>query len=102
MTEHRYRTIADQLECEIDRLAPGTKLDSEHELMKRFGVGRAAARGAVQELERRLRVRRVQGAGPSAPPGPPGGSRWPASSRRPSPLSSPPPCTASTSTCAHP
>ncbi|KXF56060.1 phosphonate metabolism protein PhnF [Rhodococcus sp. SC4] len=63
MTEHRYRTIADQLECEIESLAPGTKLDSEHELMKRFGVGRAAARGAVQELERRLRVRRVQGAG---------------------------------------
>ena len=30
---------------------------------RRFGVGRAAARSALQELERRLLVRRVQGAG---------------------------------------
>ncbi|WP_280263362.1 GntR family transcriptional regulator [Nocardia wallacei] len=63
MPEHRYQTIADQLESEIAQLRPGTRLDSEHVLMKRFGVGRAAARAAVQELERRLRVRRVQGSG---------------------------------------
>lgn len=63
MTEQRYRIIADQLECEIDALVPGTKLDSEHTLMKRFGVGRAAARAALQELERRLLVRRVRGSG---------------------------------------
>lgn len=63
MTQQRYRLIADELECEIAAMAPGSKLDSEHTLMDRFGVGRAAARAAVQELERRLRVRRVQGAG---------------------------------------
>ncbi|QNG20616.1 GntR family transcriptional regulator [Rhodococcus triatomae] len=63
MTQQRYRLIADELEGEIAGMAPGSKLDSEHTLMKRFGVGRAAARAAVQELERRLRVRRVQGAG---------------------------------------
>lgn len=63
MTESRYRDIADELEREIARLPPGTRLDSEHALMKRFGVGRSAARGAVQELERRLRVRRIQGSG---------------------------------------
>lgn len=63
MTEPRYRAIADELESEIAQLRPGTRLDSEHALMKRFGVGRSAARSAVQELERRLRVRRIQGAG---------------------------------------
>lgn len=36
---------------------------SENEIAGRFGVGRAAARAAVQELERRLVVRRVQGSG---------------------------------------
>ncbi|QBJ96453.1 GntR family transcriptional regulator [Rhodococcus sp. ABRD24] len=63
MTESRYRDIADVLEREIADLPPGTRLDSEHALMKRFGVGRSAARSAVQELERRLRVRRIQGSG---------------------------------------
>ncbi|MFD6160909.1 GntR family transcriptional regulator [Nocardia sp. NPDC060256] len=63
MTEQRYRAIADELECEIAGLRPGTRLDSEHTLMARFGVSRAAARAAVQELERRLRVRRVRGSG---------------------------------------
>lgn len=63
MTQQRYRLIADELESEIDGMAPGSRLDSEHALMRRFGVGRSAARSAVQELERRLRVRRVQGAG---------------------------------------
>lgn len=63
MTEQRYHIIADQLESEISRLSPGTKLASEHTLMKRFSVSRAAARASVQELERRLKVRRVQGSG---------------------------------------
>lgn len=63
MTEQRYRAIADELEGEIAGLRPGTRLDSEHTLMARFGVSRAAARAAVQELERRLRVRRVRGSG---------------------------------------
>ncbi|MFD4294727.1 GntR family transcriptional regulator [Rhodococcus sp. NPDC058532] len=63
MTEPRYRAIADELESEIAHLRPGARLDSEHTLMRRFGVGRSAARGAVQELERRQRVRRVQGSG---------------------------------------
>ncbi|MFD1812434.1 GntR family transcriptional regulator [Rhodococcus gannanensis] len=63
MTLQRYRLIADELEAEIDRMAPGARLDSEHTLMRRFEVSRSAARAAVQELERRLRVRRVRGAG---------------------------------------
>lgn len=44
-------------------LEPGSKIASEHELMERFGVGRALARAAVQELERRGMVRRVRGSG---------------------------------------
>ncbi|OBA60752.1 phosphonate metabolism protein PhnF [Mycobacterium sp. 1100029.7] len=55
--------IADQLAGELATCAPGTRVASEPELATRFGVGRAAARSALQELERRLLVRRIQGAG---------------------------------------
>jgi GntR family phosphonate transport system transcriptional regulator len=63
MTSTRYLEIADQLAGELAACPPGTRVSSEPELANRFGVGRAAARSALQELERRLLVRRVQGAG---------------------------------------
>lgn len=63
MTSTRYLKIADRLAAELAGAAPGTRVASEPELAGRFGVGRAAARSALQELERRLLVRRVQGAG---------------------------------------
>ena len=64
MTERSgYHDIACVLADEISELETGTKLASEHELMHRFGVGRASARAAVQELERRGLVRRVRGSG---------------------------------------
>ena len=49
--------IADQLAEELAACEPGTRVASEPELANRFGVGRAAARSALQELERRLLVR---------------------------------------------
>lgn len=59
----RYLEIADKLATELAGLPPGTRVAGEHDITRRFGVGRAAARSALQELERRLLVRRVQGAG---------------------------------------
>lgn len=59
----RYLEIADQLAGELVGCEPGTRVASEPELASRFGVGRAAARSALQELERRMLVRRIQGAG---------------------------------------
>lgn len=58
-----YLGIADTVADELTDSAAGTRVASEPELAGRFGVGRAAARSALQELERRLLVRRVQGAG---------------------------------------
>ena len=55
--------IAAQLADELRGRPAGARVAGEHELMARFGVGRAAARAALQELERRLLVRRVRGAG---------------------------------------
>ncbi|MGV9800681.1 GntR family transcriptional regulator [Mycobacterium sp. NPDC003449] len=63
MTSTRYLQIAEQLAGELRSCPPGTRVASEPELANRFGVGRAAARSALQELERRLLVRRIQGAG---------------------------------------
>ena len=63
MTGSRYLEIADELAGELVGVAPGTRLTGEHGIGQRFGVGRAAARAALQELERRLLVRRVQGSG---------------------------------------
>ncbi|GAA4204132.1 hypothetical protein GCM10022252_62820 [Streptosporangium oxazolinicum] len=59
----RYRDIAEQLVGEIAGLPAGTRIEGEYEIAARFGVGRAAARAALQELERRMLVRRVQGLG---------------------------------------
>lgn len=63
MSSTRYLHIAERLAAELADCPPGTRVASEPELAVRFGVGRAAARAALQELERRLLVRRVQGAG---------------------------------------
>jgi GntR family phosphonate transport system transcriptional regulator len=58
-----YLEIANLLATEIIDRPAGTKVSSEREIAARFCVGRAAARAAVQELENRLLVRRVRGAG---------------------------------------
>jgi DNA-binding GntR family transcriptional regulator len=63
VTATRYLEIADELAGELAGAPAGTRVEGEHGIAKRFGVGRAAARAALQELERRLLVRRVQGAG---------------------------------------
>lgn len=63
MARAKYREIADQLATEVALLPPGMRIAGESEIGKRFDVGRAAARSALQELERRLLVRRVQGVG---------------------------------------
>ncbi len=59
----RYVETAEVLAGELAGLPSGTKIASENEIAERFGVSRAAARAAVQELERRLLVRRVRGSG---------------------------------------
>jgi DNA-binding GntR family transcriptional regulator len=63
MNRVRYLETAEVLAAELTTSPPGTKIASENEIAGRFGVSRAAARSAVQELERRLLVRRVQGSG---------------------------------------
>lgn len=63
MAASRYREIAAALAAEIAGLPPGTKVDGELVVAARFGVSRAAARAAVQELERQFLVRRVRGLG---------------------------------------
>lgn len=59
----RSLDLADLLAAELAALPPGARVAGEHELMRRFAVGRSAARATLQELERRLLVRRVQGVG---------------------------------------
>lgn len=59
----RYLELADKLAAELADHPPGSRVPSEHDISGRFGVGRAAARATLQELERRLLVRRVQGLG---------------------------------------
>lgn len=48
---------------ELADVPPGTRVASEAEVGQRFGVGRAAARAALGELERRMLVSRIQGGG---------------------------------------
>ncbi|MFC7583665.1 GntR family transcriptional regulator [Nonomuraea antimicrobica] len=55
--------MADILEAELAHVPVGAQVPSEHVLADRFHVSRPAARAALQELERRLLVRRVQGVG---------------------------------------
>ena len=63
MAETRFRHIADLLAAEFAELPAGTRVAGEHEIADRFGVGRAAARAAMQELQRRMLVRRIKGGG---------------------------------------
>ncbi|MFT9472541.1 GntR family transcriptional regulator [Streptomyces sp. Mo3] len=59
----RYTEIAEVLAAEIADQPADVRVASEHEIAARFGVSRAAARSALQELEGRHLVRRVRGAG---------------------------------------
>jgi DNA-binding GntR family transcriptional regulator len=63
MGRTRYPEIAGALAGDLAAGRPGDRVPSEHEIAARFGVSRAAARAAVQELEDRLLVRRVRGSG---------------------------------------
>lgn len=59
----QYIELADRLEARWSELAPGTLVESEHQLAAEFEVNRLTAREAVRELERRMAVRRVMGRG---------------------------------------
>lgn len=48
---------------ELGNVPPGSRVASEADVGERFGVGRAAARAALGELERRMLVSRIQGVG---------------------------------------
>ncbi len=61
--EITYHEVADELAEEIESLEPGDRLPSENELVRRYGVSRISARAALQELERRMLVRRTRGSG---------------------------------------
>lgn len=63
MGKTRYPAIVGALAGDLADRKPGDRVPSEHEIAARFGVSRAAARAAVQELEDRLLVRRVRGSG---------------------------------------
>ncbi len=56
-------TLSDHLEAKLARARPGDPVPSEHELASRHGVSRLTARAALQELEQRHLVRRIQGRG---------------------------------------
>ena len=58
-----YLALSRQLEQELATAAPGDLVASENDLAHRFRVSRLTARAALQELERRHLVRRVQGRG---------------------------------------
>ncbi|RBQ19283.1 hypothetical protein DP939_15220 [Spongiactinospora rosea] len=62
-SSHRYLEMAEELESELQHVPVGSRVPSEHALASRFGVSRPTARAALQELERRLLVHRVQGRG---------------------------------------
>lgn len=63
MPDITYHELADELAEEIESLEPGDRLPSENELVSRYGVSRISARAALQELERRMLVRRTRGSG---------------------------------------
>jgi DNA-binding GntR family transcriptional regulator len=58
-----YLELADDLAERLATVGPGRRVVSEHELAAQRGVSRPTARAALQELERRFLVRRVQGVG---------------------------------------
>jgi DNA-binding GntR family transcriptional regulator len=59
----KYREIAAVLEAEIRALPGGCRVPGEHEIAERFGVSRATARSALQDLAAHNLVRRVRGSG---------------------------------------
>ncbi|WBQ04425.1 GntR family transcriptional regulator [Kribbella sp. CA-293567] len=63
MPNAKFREIADRLAVDIERLPPGSRLETEMEIAERFGVGRAAARAALLDLQHRMLIRRVHGVG---------------------------------------
>lgn len=59
----QYVELANRLQQRWSQLAPGTQVESEHQLAAEFAVNRLTAREAVRELERRMVVRRAVGRG---------------------------------------
>lgn len=58
-----YLLLSDDLEAELIAAAPGSPVASETELARQYRVSRLTARAALNELERRHIVRRIQGRG---------------------------------------
>lgn len=58
-----YLTVSEELEAELLGAKPGDPVPSETELARKYRVSRLTARAALQELERRHLVRRIQGRG---------------------------------------
>jgi len=58
-----YLTVAGVLARSLSSAPPGSRLPSENELARTYGLHRQTARAVLQELERRHLVRRVQGRG---------------------------------------
>lgn len=55
--------IVSILTDEIATLNPGDRIDSEHALMKRFGISRSTVRSVIGTLQSMHLVRRIQGSG---------------------------------------
>lgn len=55
--------IVGMLTDEIVRLQPGDRIDSEHQMMKRFGISRSVVRSIIGKLQTMHLVRRIQGSG---------------------------------------
>src|SRR5579875_4136866 len=58
-----YLLLSDELEAKLLSASPGDPVASETELARQYRVSRLTARAALQELERRHLVRRIQGRG---------------------------------------
>lgn len=58
-----YLTLSQRLEEQLASASPGDLVPSENELARFHNVNRLTARAALQELERRHLVRRIQGRG---------------------------------------
>ena len=58
-----YLSLSQRLEEQLAKASPGDPVPSENELARDHKVHRLTARAALQELERRHLVRRVQGRG---------------------------------------
>jgi GntR family transcriptional regulator len=58
-----YLTLSQRLEEQLANASPGDLVPSENELARHHNVNRLTARAALQELERRHLVRRIQGRG---------------------------------------